>query len=212
MDRDQSGRQRDDAQHRDIGRRGRVEVFASEAHDPRFHDTRPIESSIGASRLMILLAIAGTSLSALTMMVYGLIAVGKIIWHAFVHSDFDLDGAKHLAVELIEMTDLFLLGMVLYVVAIGMYQLFINPEIDIPSWMRVESLDDLKTQLINVIIVLLAVTFLAVAVSWTTDRAILSFGVAVAIVILALAAYTVAHHRITHASGHDESAEEAAPD
>ena len=166
--------------------------------DPRFHETRPIESSIGASRLMILLAIAGTGLSALTMMVYGLITVVKTIWHAFAHSNFDMDGAKHLAVELIEMTDLFLLGMVLYVVAIGMYQLFVNPEISIPSWMRVNSLDDLKTQLINVIAVLLAVSFLAVAVSWTSDRSILYFGVAVAIVILALAAYNVAHHHMAH--------------
>lgn len=182
----------------------RPEGFVSDAHDPRLHGTRPIESPIGASRLMILLAIAGTSLSALSMMVYGLIAVCKIVWHTFLHTDFDLDGAKHLAVELIEMTDLFLLGMVLYVVAIGMYQLFINPEINIPSWMRVDSLDDLKTQLINVIAVLLAVSFLAVAVSWTSDRSILYFGVAIAVVILALAAYNVAHHRIAH-GGQDEA-------
>ncbi|MGC4191284.1 MAG: YqhA family protein [Thermomicrobiales bacterium] len=172
--------------------------------DPRFHEANPLESSIGASRLIILLAIIGTSLSAVTMMVYGLIAVAKIIWHAFAHSDFDIDGAKHLAVELIEMTDLFLLGMVLYVVAVGMYQLFINPEINIPSWMRVDSLDDLKTQLINVIAVLLAVSFLAVAVSWTSDRSILYFGIAIAVVILSLAGYSLAHHRIAHGGDHDE--------
>lgn len=177
------------------------------APDPRIHEARPIENSIGATRLMILLAIAGTGLSALAMMVYGVIAVVKIIWHAFAHSGFDMDGAKHLAVELIEMTDLFLLGMVLYVVAIGMYQLFINPEIGIPSWMRVDSLDDLKTQLINVIAVLLAVSFLAVAVSWTSDRSILYFGIAIAIVILALAAYNLVHHTVAHSKHTDADAE-----
>ena len=56
------------------------------------------------------------------------------------------------------------------------------------------------------------VSFLAVAVSWTSDRSILYFGVAIAVVILALAAYNAVHHRIAHASGHDEPSVEAVPD
>jgi uncharacterized membrane protein YqhA len=181
--------------------------------DPRIHEVNVFESSIGATRLMFLLAIIGTGLSALALMAYCLIAVGKVIWHAFAHTDFELDGAKHLAVELIEFTDFFLLGMVLYVVAIGMYQLFINPDIAVPDWMRVDSLDDLKGNLINVIAILLAVSFLAVAVSWTSDRSILYFGVAVAVVILSLTAYNLAHH-VAHGdkhngSGHGESGHDA---
>lgn len=161
------------------------------------------------SRFTILLAIAGTSLSAIAVMLYALIVVLKVIWHAFTDSSFEVDGAKHLVVELIEMTDFFLFGMVLYVVAMGMYQLFVNPDIPVPDWMRVHSLDDLKTQLINVIAVLLAVSFLAVAVSWTSDRAILSFGIAIAVVILALAAYNAVHHRIAHAAPGEDAEDDS---
>ncbi|MGN6485649.1 MAG: YqhA family protein [Thermomicrobiales bacterium] len=169
------------------------------------------QSSVGMSRFTILLAIVGTSLSAFAVMLYALIVVLKVIWHAFTDSSFEIDGAKHLVVELIELADFFLFGMVLYVVAIGMYQLFVNPDIPVPDWMRVHSLDDLKTQLINVIAVLLAVSFLAVAVSWTNDRSILYFGIAIAVVILALAAYNVAHHRIAHASDQEAGTHEREP-
>jgi uncharacterized membrane protein YqhA len=168
------------------------------ANDPRFQKAHRWEPAIGASRFIILLAIFGTSLSALSMLVFGVIVVMKTIWHTFRDANFDVEHAKHLAVELIEMTDLFLFGMVLYVVGFGMYQLFIDAEVSVPAWMRVESLADLKTQLINVIVVLLAVSFLATAVSWTSDRSILYFGISIAVVIIALAAYNLAHHRIVH--------------
>jgi uncharacterized membrane protein YqhA len=161
------------------------------------------EGIIGASRFIIVLAILGTGLSAAAMMVYGAIVVLKTIWTTFEEAAFDIEGSKHLAVELIELTDFFLFAMVLYVVAIGMYQLFVNPNIAVPGWMRVSSLTDLKTQLINVIVVLLAVSFLAIAVSWTSDRSILYFGIAIGVVILALAAFNLAHHRIEH-DGPDE--------
>ncbi|MGC4106865.1 MAG: YqhA family protein [Thermomicrobiales bacterium] len=180
----------------------------SKGRSSRHPNVDAFESTVGMSRFTILLAIAGTSLSAIAVMLYALIVVLKVIWHAFTESSFEVDGAKHLVVELIEMTDFFLFGMVLYVVAMGMYQLFVNPNITVPDWMRVTSLDDLKTQLINVIAVLLAVSFLAVAVSWTSDRSILYFGIAIAIVILALAAYNVAHHQITQSreQNHHEDA------
>jgi uncharacterized membrane protein YqhA len=94
--------------------------------------------------------------------------------------------------------------MVLEVVAIGMYQLFINATVAVPDWMRVTSLGDLKAQLLNVVVVLLAVTFLAVAVSWTAGRDILYFGTAIGGVMVALAGYNIAQHRAGNGgeSGH----------
>lgn len=155
---------------------------------------------VGGSRFSILIAIAGISLSALTLMIFGFLVVVRTIWDAFTEDEIDIETAKHLTVVFIEMTDLFLLAMVLQVVTIGLYQLFINPDVRIPQWMRVEGLSDLKTQLLNVIVVLLAVTFLASAVSWTEDRSIFFFGAGVGIVIVALAGYSVAHHAIEHGS------------
>ncbi len=128
------------------------------------------------------------------MLIYALIVVAKIIFHAFAVAKFDVTSAKHLAVEFIEMTDLFLLGMVLYVVAIGMYQLFIDDDIAVPSWMRVSDLQDLKAHLVSVIIVLLAVSFLAEDVLWSGTTSIVYFGAAISAVIISLGVYNKMHH------------------
>jgi uncharacterized membrane protein YqhA len=96
------------------------------------------------------------------------------------------DRAKNLSIEFIELVDLFLLGTVLYLVAIGLYELFIDPDLPTPEWLHVESLDDLKSKLIAVIVVLLGVTFLGSAVSWKGCHDILYFGLAIAAVLVPL--------------------------
>ena len=88
--------------------------------------------------------------------------------------------------ELIEITDMILLGMVLYIVSLGLYQLFIDPSISVPRWLRVNDVADLKRDLINVTVVLLGVSFLGEVVNWDGSRDILSLGAAVALVIVAL--------------------------
>jgi uncharacterized membrane protein YqhA len=72
--------------------------------------------------------------------------------------------------------------------------------------MRVDSLNDLKSQLVNVIVVLLAVSFLATAVSWTSDRSILYFGASIAVVVLSLSIFNLIHHRMEH-NGEEPAAE-----
>jgi uncharacterized membrane protein YqhA len=158
---------------------------------------RAVEQSgqtvIGASRFAVAIAIIGIGLSSVTLMIFGFIVVLRTIWDTFTEGHFTEEAAKHLAIAFIELTDLFLLSMVLQVVTIGLYQLYIDPGVTIPTWMRVKSLSDLKNQLINVIVVLLAVTFLATAVSWTSDRDILFYGAAIGFVILALAVFNLAY-------------------
>ena len=170
--------------------------------DPREnHSGDRIAAFVGPTRFWIALSIFGVGLSSIAMLIYALNVVVRTIFHAFVEAAFDVDGAKHLAVDLIELTDLFLLGMVFYVVAIGMYQLFIDDKIDIPAWMRVRNLNDLKSHLVSVIIVLLAVSFLAEAVVWSGDTSIVYFGASVSAVMISLGIYNLMHHhaeRDTH--------------
>ena len=147
------------------------------------------------TRYGIVLSIAGVAISSLVLLVYCLLVMARTIIDAFTETPIDMDGARHLAVELIELTDFFLLGMVLYVVAIGMYQLFVDPDLPVAGWMRVRSLDDLKTQILNVIVVLLVVTFLATAITWSGGRDVIYFGAAVSAVILSVSIYTFVHRR-----------------
>ncbi len=150
------------------------------------------------TRFGITVSIVGVAISCFALLTYCFIVLARTIYHAFTDTAFDLDGAEHLAVELIELTDFFLLGMVLYVVALGMFQLFIKPDIPVPGWMRVSSLNDLKSQIINVVVVLLVVTFLASVITWNGDESVIYFGGALGFVIISVSVYTLIHNRAEH--------------
>jgi uncharacterized membrane protein YqhA len=66
-----------------------------------------------------------------------------------------------------------------------------------PQWLRIATLDDLKENLLGVVIVLLGVSFLGKVATWESGHDIAYFGAAVALVIIALAIYM-------NIGGHDE--------
>jgi uncharacterized membrane protein YqhA len=74
-------------------------------------------------------------------------------------------------------------------VAVGLYELFIS-KIDFPVGVTVSSLDDLKDKLLGVIVVALAVTFLSQITTWDGKTDLLSYGVSIALVVLALGAFS----------------------
>lgn len=92
------------------------------------------------------------------------------------------------------MTDVFLLGTVLFIVAFGLYQLFIQPDLPVPSWLKIHNLDQLTERLIEVVGVLLSVKFLAFAVEGVGEATLIEFGASVAVVIAALSLLLVVTH------------------
>jgi uncharacterized membrane protein YqhA len=166
-------------------------------HEPAStSDPLPGHGILGMTRFTIVLAILGIGLSSTVMLIYAIISLVKAIYTAFRDGHYTIEGVQHLALELIELTDFFLLGMVLYVVAIGMYELFIDPNIAVPDWMRVQSLDELKTQIVNVVIVMLIVTFLGVALSTKQGGLdFLYYGLAIAVVVIAVSFFNWVHHK-----------------
>lgn len=165
-------------------------VAGTPSHYPR------LASLAGTTRFGILLAIVGVLIASLAMFLFSMAVLVKSIYHAFMESSYDLEAAQHLAVGLIEMTDMFLLGMVLYVVAIGMYQLFVDDHLPVPVWMQMHSLTQLKTQIIDVVVVLLLVAFLGDAIVWIGGIQILYFGAAIAVVVIAVSIFSLVHARI----------------
>ena len=141
---------------------------------------------LASSRYVILIAVVATFLAAIAVIAYGALTVFHLIYDMFASNQFTPDGAKHDAEAFIEMIDLFLLGTVLYIVALGLYDLFIDDKLVTPSWLVINDLDDLKGKLLGVVIVLLAVTFLGNVVDWNGGNSILALGLAVGLVLLAL--------------------------
>jgi uncharacterized membrane protein YqhA len=144
---------------------------------------RPI---LSASRYLVLAAVLGSLVAALALFIYGLAETVVVVLDAVVKADISSKGAKMLALAFIEIVDLFLLGTVLLMIALGLYELFINADIELPEWLQVRTFDDLKNKLVGVVIVVLAVLFLGLVVSWDGQRDLLRIGAAIALVIAAL--------------------------
>lgn len=147
-----------------------------------------VRRSLAASRYLIVLAVVGTLLSSVSLLLYGALTAIDIVIDTIREWSVSPKGAKNLSIEFIELVDLFLLGTVLYLIALGLYDLFIDESLPTPAWLHVNDLDDLKSKLVAVIIVLLGVTFLGSAVSWTGGRDILYYGLAIAAVLVPLGA------------------------
>lgn len=153
-----------------------------------------LKKFILASRHIVLIPIFGALLASVAILLYGFATLYPVVRDLIAGGDLSVVHAKRVAVDFIEMIDLFLIGTVLYIVALGLYELFIDASIALPRWLIVKSLDDLKEKLIGVTIVLLAVTFLADTVEWDGSESLMHEGIAVAAVIVALALSMLVSH------------------
>jgi uncharacterized membrane protein YqhA len=138
-----------------------------------------------ASRYLIFIPALGSFIAATTLILYGAVEIGQLVLETF-QTGVSSKGAKTLALGFIEVVDLFLLGTVFYITALGLYELFIDENISLPAWLTINTLDDLKNKLTGVVILVMGVLFLGQVVTWDGERNLLPYGGAIALVIAAL--------------------------
>ena len=151
---------------------------------------------IASSRYFVALAVLGLFLSAIALFVYGTFVVIRIILDTVADGDVSVDGTELLQVAFIQLTGVFLLGTVLTIVAFGLYQLFLHPGLPLPPWLKIDNLVQLTAKLIEVVCLLIAVTFLAFVVEIRVGANTLEFGLASAAVIAALSLLLIVSHRV----------------
>ena len=144
-----------------------------------------------STRYLVLVPILGLALAAAVFFVFGGYGLIRLIFEAAIelfttghvehHSDIPFE------VEVVEYVHTFLIGTVLYITAVGLYQLFVE-EIKFPGWLQIDSTEELETNLIGVTVVVLAVNFMGVV--FTQDaRFLLEYGAGIALPIAALALF-----------------------
>jgi uncharacterized membrane protein YqhA len=148
----------------------------------------------GSSRFFVAVAIIGAFLAGIILHVYATVLVIGLGWETLTGGERSVEGVELLSVQFVELVDVFLLGIVLYLIAVGFYQLFINPELPVPPWLRIDDLDELKVKLIAVIIVMIGVNFLG-AIELDEEASVLDLGVAAALIIAALALVLFVYER-----------------
>jgi uncharacterized membrane protein YqhA len=82
--------------------------------------------------------------------------------------------------------DLILLALSIFIASIGIFELFVKPIDRLPEWLQVKDIDALKSMLIKVIVVVMAISFMGQVVTWDGQDNILNYGVGIAAVVLAL--------------------------
>jgi uncharacterized membrane protein YqhA len=138
------------------------------------------------SPMMIIIAVVGSLLAAFTLIIFGFARVLYVVWKVIDEHDLSDRQMEHLSIQFIELIDIFLIGVILLIVALGLYQLFIDETTKLPSWLRVRNLDELKHKIVGVLCVVLGVSFVSNVSEWTGGRDILYLGAAIALVLLAL--------------------------
>lgn len=141
------------------------------------------------TRYLILVPIIGLTIAAAAFFVFGGIGLIRLLVETLLGTaqaahDTNQGGPGVVIFEVVEYVHTFLVGTVLYITAVGLYQLFIQ-EIPFPAWLKIDNTEELETNLIGVTVVVLAVNFMGAIFVGQTDN-LLQYGAGIALPIAAL--------------------------
>lgn len=146
---------------------------------------------LGLTRYAVVVPAIASIIGALLLMGQGSVEMVKVVIDALT------DGAslKETIVEVLTAVDAILLGTVLLVIGYGLYELFIDADIEVPLWLRVRDLDDLKSKLIGVVVAIVAVVFVGVFVDSNRADEVISYGVGAGALVVGLAIFAYASRK-----------------
>ena len=144
------------------------------------------------TRYAVVVPALASILGALLLMAQGSIEMVMVVIQA-VSNELTL---KESIVDVLTAIDAILLGTVLLVIGYGIYELFIDAEIDVPTWLRVDDLDDLKSKLIGVVVAIIAVVFVGVFVDSNRADDVISYGVGAGALVVGLAIFAYATKKV----------------
>ena len=137
------------------------------------------------SNYLVLIAVLSSLLVSIVAFVWGAVKSVKVIIDIVAH----IGSEVNFIVPLIEIMDIFLIATVLFIFALGMYELFVG-KLSLPEWLVIKNLHDLKVKLSSVIIMVMGIHFLKHLVEWQDPQGTLLFGLSVAVVSAALIAFS----------------------
>ena len=168
---------------------------------------RQFERLLYSSRYLSLIAVVGSLLSAVILFIQGIVIIFNGLVHYFMKP---MENYEILFEKLVSSVDVFLFALALIIFGVGVYELFVS-KIDLvqkhndsrPSWLQTPTIDDLKSSLGKVILMVLIVSFfkhvLEISAEMWDPEALLYL--AIGILLIAGALY------LTHKSPHEKNKE-----
>jgi uncharacterized membrane protein YqhA len=136
--------------------------------------------------LVVLVPIITLFISAILFGLYGAYLAIQDVLKFFAYPEYR--EVTMLAPLFFSVIDVFLLSMVFYIFALGLYELFIG-KLNIPAALSIESVDQLKAKLASVVILFVAIAYVKLLVDWQNPVDTLLFGAATGILIAVLIQY-----------------------
>ncbi len=140
------------------------------------------------TRYVVALPALGAILGAFVLMVIGLWDIGASVVK-LLQRDIAM---KESVVSVLAAVDTLLLATVLLVIGYGLYELFVDDSLDLPAWLEIRTLDDLKAKLIGVVVAIIAVIFLGFLTDTKEAAEVMPVGIGAGAVLVGLAAFTFA--------------------
>src|SRR6516165_2476175 len=137
---------------------------------------------LAAGRHVVVVAVLGCLVMFAAVTLYGALAVAQAIV-TVSRNGASLSQLAAVTVYAFKILDLFLLGTILYIVALGLGALFLDTRTALPAWFRVHELRDLKVVLSQSVIVVLLIDFLGDVLEWERGTDIAFVGAGLAMVI-----------------------------
>jgi uncharacterized membrane protein YqhA len=146
------------------------------------------------TRYLLVIPVLGALIASVTILLFGGAETVRTI-ATVLDADAMVPSSKALLLKYIEIIDLFLIGTVFYITALGLYELFIDENVPTPAWLHITHLDDLKSKLLGVIVLILMVVFLGRVINWDTGWDVLILGASIGFVVVAVTYYLRATDR-----------------
>ena len=143
---------------------------------------------LARARYAVFIPALASILGALLLMFQGSVAMVQTIIDVVT----ERTKLKLTIVEILTAVDAILLGTVLLVIGYGLYELFIDEDLDVPPWLQVQDLDDLKSKLIGVVVAIISVIFVGVFVDTNRAADVISYGVGAGAMVTGLAVFAFA--------------------
>lgn len=133
-------------------------------------------------KVLALIATLGILVLAIGVFGYSVYEIIKVLQVILSQSA----GEEEIILKALKSIDLVLLGVVFFIMGIGLFELFVGAIDNLPPWLVIKNLDELKTMLIKVVIVVMAVSFTGKIVTWDAQTDLLGYGLGLGAVIFAL--------------------------
>ncbi|NBP54112.1 MAG: YqhA family protein [Actinobacteria bacterium] len=112
----------------------------------------PLSKVLGPARYIAIIAVIG-------LLITSVATFGWSIARTVLFVDDLFQGkwrSDDQVVSLLKTIDTYLLALVQFIIVIGLYELFIG-ELDVPQWLKIDSLDDLKKSIVDILVIFVAV-------------------------------------------------------